>query len=81
MSNVIVQVGPSEKMENGKALLHAALGGTMGDLIDATPKDKISRVMLEEKLFDSWYFDRTVLIGDGKSYHRALWESSGGCRC
>ncbi|KAG0329974.1 hypothetical protein BGZ99_009418 [Dissophora globulifera] len=39
------------------------LGGTMGDLIDATPM--ISRVFLEEKLFESWYYGRTVLIGDG----------------
>lgn len=30
MSNVIVQVGPSEKMENGRELLHATIGGTMG---------------------------------------------------
>ncbi|KAF8932597.1 hypothetical protein BGZ58_006907 [Dissophora ornata] len=42
-----------------------ALGGTMGDLIEATPKDMISRVFLEEKLFETWYFGRTVLVGDG----------------
>lgn len=37
---------------------------TMGDLIDRTPKDLISKVMLEEKVFDTWYGDRVVLIGD-----------------
>ncbi|KAF9353025.1 hypothetical protein BGX34_011843 [Mortierella sp. NVP85] len=42
-----------------------ALGGTMGDLIDATPKDKISRVFLEEKLFETWHYGRIVLVGDG----------------
>ncbi|KAG0222789.1 hypothetical protein B0O80DRAFT_499317 [Mortierella sp. GBAus27b] len=38
---------------------------TLGDLIDNTPKDLISKVMLEEKLFDTWYGGRIVLIGDG----------------
>lgn len=37
---------------------------TMGDIIDLTPKDLISKVMLEEKVFDTWYDGRTVLIGD-----------------
>ncbi|KAG0262252.1 hypothetical protein BG011_000158 [Mortierella polycephala] len=41
------------------------LGGTMGELIDATPEDMISKVFLEDKLFDTWNFGRTVLIGDG----------------
>lgn len=39
---------------------------TMGDIIDLTPKDLISKVMLEEKVFNTWYDGRTVLIGDGK---------------
>jgi hypothetical protein len=39
---------------------------TLGDLIDNTPKDLISKVMLEEKLFDTWYDGRIALIGDGK---------------
>lgn len=42
----------------------------MGDLIDATPKECISKVMLEEKLFETWYHNRTVLIGD--SCHKML---------
>ncbi|KAF9578420.1 hypothetical protein BGW38_005778 [Lunasporangiospora selenospora] len=37
---------------------------TMKDLIDATPRAKISKVMLEEKLFETWYSGRVVLIGD-----------------
>ncbi|KAF9423746.1 hypothetical protein BGZ76_003619, partial [Entomortierella beljakovae] len=40
------------------------IGGTMGDMFDATPKDLISKVYLEEKLFHTWYHGRTVLIGD-----------------
>lgn len=39
-------------------------GGTMGELIAATPRDKISRVFLEDKLFETWHAGRTVLIGD-----------------
>ncbi|KAG0301903.1 hypothetical protein BGZ98_007954 [Dissophora globulifera] len=37
---------------------------TMGELIDLTPKELISKVMLEEKLFETWYGGRTVLLGD-----------------
>ncbi|KAF9428633.1 hypothetical protein BGZ94_001656 [Podila epigama] len=37
---------------------------TIGDLIDKTPREFISKVMLEEKIFDTWYSGRTVLLGD-----------------
>ncbi|KAF9341209.1 hypothetical protein BGZ91_010342 [Linnemannia elongata] len=37
---------------------------TLGDLIDNTPKELISKVLLEEKVFDTWYSGRAVLIGD-----------------
>ncbi|KAI1310825.1 hypothetical protein EDD11_003641 [Mortierella claussenii] len=39
-------------------------GGTMGEIIEATPKHLISKVFLEEKVFKTWYHGRTVLIGD-----------------
>ncbi|KAG0010191.1 hypothetical protein BGZ80_001696 [Entomortierella chlamydospora] len=38
--------------------------GTLGDLIDATPKERISRMFLEGRLFGTWTHGRTVLIGD-----------------
>ena len=41
-------------------------GGKLGDIIEATPKERISKVMLEEKLFDTWYHGHVVLIGDGE---------------
>ncbi|KAK3831653.1 MAG: hypothetical protein JOS17DRAFT_124966 [Linnemannia elongata] len=44
--------------------IKAPFGRTMGELIDVTPKDSLSKVMLEEKLFQTWYHGRTVLIGD-----------------
>ncbi|KAF9428319.1 hypothetical protein BGZ94_002791 [Podila epigama] len=37
---------------------------TLGDLIDATPRDLISQVALEGKFFETWYGGRAVLIGD-----------------
>ncbi|KAG0203159.1 hypothetical protein BGX33_009262 [Mortierella sp. NVP41] len=37
---------------------------TMGDLYDKTPHDRISKVMLEEKIFKTWHHGRTVLLGD-----------------
>ena len=40
-------------------------GGAMGDFIDATPPELISKVSLEHKMFKTWYHGRTVLIGDG----------------
>ncbi|KAG0276347.1 hypothetical protein BGZ95_007674 [Linnemannia exigua] len=40
-------------------------GGKMGDLIDATPKELISKVYVEEKMFKTWFHGRTVLLGDG----------------
>ena len=40
--------------------------GTVGTLVNATPEANISRVFLEEKLFETWSHGRTVLIGDGK---------------
>lgn len=37
----------------------------LGDLYDRTPQDRVSKVMLEEKVFETWYHGRTVLLGDG----------------
>ncbi|KAG0334034.1 hypothetical protein BG000_008694 [Podila horticola] len=37
---------------------------TLGDYFDRTPKGLISKVMLEEKVFTTWYNVRSVLLGD-----------------
>ncbi|KAF9136065.1 hypothetical protein BGW39_008028 [Mortierella sp. 14UC] len=37
---------------------------TLGDLYELTPKEYISKVMLEEKVFQTWYHRRYVLLGD-----------------
>ncbi|KAF9282364.1 hypothetical protein BGZ74_002161 [Mortierella antarctica] len=38
---------------------------TLGDLIDRTPKSAIVKQPLEEKVFETWFSGRTVLLGDG----------------
>ncbi|KAF9187719.1 hypothetical protein BGZ50_001780 [Haplosporangium sp. Z 11] len=38
--------------------------GPLGQFIDKTPRDRISRVFLEEKMFETWHHGRAVLIGD-----------------
>lgn len=38
---------------------------TLKDLMDLTPSGQFSKVMLEEKVFETWYSGRTVLVGDG----------------
>ncbi|KAF8955866.1 hypothetical protein BGZ46_002523 [Entomortierella lignicola] len=39
-------------------------GRPIKEVFDATPKDLMSKVFLEEKLFTTWYHGRTVLLGD-----------------
>ncbi|KAF9921141.1 hypothetical protein FBU30_008877 [Linnemannia zychae] len=39
-------------------------GGSVMDLIESTPKGMVSKVLLEEKLYRTWYHGRVVLVGD-----------------
>ncbi|KAF9914805.1 hypothetical protein BX616_007523 [Lobosporangium transversale] len=39
-------------------------GGTIHDIIRATPKDVITNVYLEEKIFETWTYKRIALLGD-----------------
>ncbi|GJJ68680.1 hypothetical protein EMPS_01026 [Entomortierella parvispora] len=54
-------------------------GGTLGNLISATPEANISKVFLEEKLFNTWSHGRTVLIGDAA--HNLLPSAGQGAVC
>ncbi|KAF9325996.1 hypothetical protein BG006_010550 [Podila minutissima] len=38
---------------------------TLNDLFELSPKHLISKVVLEEKIFKTWFSGRTVLLGDG----------------
>ncbi|KAF9909090.1 calpain 7 [Lobosporangium transversale] len=40
-------------------------GGSVMDLIESTPKGLVSKVLLEEKMYRTWYNGRVVLVGDG----------------
>ncbi|KAF9326987.1 hypothetical protein BGZ91_001678 [Linnemannia elongata] len=40
------------------------LGGVVGDIFEKTPKEQITKVVLEDKFYQSWYHGRTVLLGD-----------------
>lgn len=52
------------------------IGGTIGDMIEATPRELISRVVLEEKLHQTWFHKGTVLMGDAA--HKMLPNSGRG---
>ncbi|KAF9972260.1 hypothetical protein BGZ73_004664 [Actinomortierella ambigua] len=58
--------GAAEAMTEFAKGLPSPFGGqtTMEPFINATPKSRISKIMLEEKIFDTWYGGRTVLLGD-----------------
>ncbi|KAG0236607.1 hypothetical protein BGX31_003863 [Mortierella sp. GBA43] len=51
------------------------IGGTMGDLIEATPQELISRVYLEEKLFETWHHGRTMLLSAGQGAVNAMQDA------
>ncbi|KAK3834914.1 MAG: hypothetical protein JOS17DRAFT_773038 [Linnemannia elongata] len=50
--------------------------GIMGDLFDATPTERVSKVYFEDKLFDTWTHGRTILIGDAA--HKLLPSTGAG---
>ncbi|KAK3814505.1 MAG: hypothetical protein J3R72DRAFT_529880 [Linnemannia gamsii] len=53
-----------EETKGFPILLGGGKMGTMGDLFEKTPAELITKVMLEEKVFNAWYYRRFVLMGD-----------------
>ncbi|KAG0308736.1 hypothetical protein BGZ98_007012 [Dissophora globulifera] len=49
--------------------------GPVSRFIDATPQDRISHAFMEEKMFETWFHERTVLIGDGQGAVNALQDA------
>ncbi|KAF9158026.1 hypothetical protein BGX21_004629 [Mortierella sp. AD011] len=78
--SVVIQLTPEEQetalrnsewaaktIENGiTPFAHhkTPFGCTLGDLVNETPKDYISNVYLEEKIFETWNNGRIALLGD-----------------
>ncbi|KAF9365595.1 hypothetical protein BGX34_009318 [Mortierella sp. NVP85] len=58
--------GPEASVEMANFVRHqpSPFKGTLGDIIDKTDKDLISKIALEEKYFETWYNGRVVLLGD-----------------
>jgi len=57
--------GPEATLEMANFVRHLRnpYNGTLGDIIDKSPN--ISKIMLEEKFYETWYDGRVVLLGDG----------------
>ncbi|KAG0329693.1 hypothetical protein BG000_012001 [Podila horticola] len=55
----------SKSIEESWLSLPMSIGGTLGDLVTATPSEAISKVYFEEKLYTTWHHNRVVLMGDG----------------
>ncbi|KAF9582726.1 hypothetical protein BGW38_010839 [Lunasporangiospora selenospora] len=51
-------------MTNDVKDFKTTFGATLGEFIEQTPIETISKVFLEEKMFETWYHNRVVLIGD-----------------
>jgi len=60
------QVNPKYSIDEDIRDQPCPFGGTFGDMIDATTKNMVAMVVVEEKFYHTWHFGRTVLIGDGK---------------
>lgn len=59
--------------------LKTPYGGILGDLIGQSQRDNITKVMIEEKHYKTWFYGRTALIGEGKYIIRLSRRNL--CRC
>ncbi|KAF9925093.1 hypothetical protein FBU30_005086 [Linnemannia zychae] len=52
------------KMPASNGDTNESIALTVGDLIDKTPREQMTKVVSEDQLYETWYYCRTVLIGD-----------------
>ncbi|KAF9365856.1 hypothetical protein BGX34_007944 [Mortierella sp. NVP85] len=67
--------GPEATLEMANFVRHLRnpYNATLGDIIDKSPN--ISKIMLEEKFYETWYDGRVVLLGDGLGASLAILEA------
>lgn len=65
-----------EEMSKSVRHLICPAGGTVGDLIDCTPREVMAKVMLEDRHFKTWFHGRTVLLGHGKGFFVSVVKAS-----
>ncbi|KAF8983822.1 hypothetical protein BGZ46_009390, partial [Entomortierella lignicola] len=63
---MVSQFGPDEVQKACSLIesLESPFGGTMADLIVHTPPENMTKFLVEEKHYKTWYHGRTVLMGD-----------------
>ncbi|ORZ10631.1 hypothetical protein BCR41DRAFT_128238 [Lobosporangium transversale] len=63
---MVSQYGPEEVDKACQLIedLETPFGGKLGDLIAETPRENITKILVEEKHYKTWYHGRTVLIGE-----------------
>ncbi|KAG0024418.1 hypothetical protein BGZ81_007721 [Podila clonocystis] len=61
-----------EEMLNAVKDYDCPYGGQIGDLLDTTPLEQMYMHMSEERCCETWYGDRTVLLGD--ACHKGFYQ-------
>ncbi|KAF9318755.1 hypothetical protein BG003_010587 [Podila horticola] len=66
----------TEEMSKSVRHLICPDGGTVGDLIDCTPREVVAKAMLGDRHFKTWHYGRTVLLGDGKGANESILDAA-----
>ncbi|GJJ72852.1 hypothetical protein EMPS_05210 [Entomortierella parvispora] len=70
------QMDPKYSIDEDIRSQPCPFGGNFGDMVDATSKNMVAMVVVEEKFYHTWHFGRTILIGD--ACHKLLPSSGHG---
>ncbi|KAG0231579.1 hypothetical protein B0O80DRAFT_451953 [Mortierella sp. GBAus27b] len=65
-SFMLSHFGPEEIAKTCRLIsgLEIPYGGTLGDLIEITSEDCMTKMLVEERYYKTWFHGRTVLIGE-----------------